>query len=103
MNLQTIRYTVVPEHADKNEALIRAVFAELRQSQPDGLRYAAFRLSDGVSFLHLTHNKHADQPSPLLGVEAFRAFQEGFDERRADGPRRETITAIGSYRVFEAE
>jgi hypothetical protein len=44
LNQQLIRYTTKPEHAAKNEELIRAVYAQLRQDRPEGLRYTAFRL-----------------------------------------------------------
>jgi hypothetical protein len=36
MSEQLIRYTTKPEHAVRNEELIGAVFAELRQTRPDG-------------------------------------------------------------------
>jgi hypothetical protein len=100
MSEQLIRYTTKPEHAVRNEELIGAVFAELRQTRPDGLRYAAFKLADGVTFLHLVQNEHDDKPSGLLAVKAFGEFQEGLAERRADGPTRDSLIPIGSYRVF---
>mgnify|MGYP001218956108 CR=1 FL=1 len=102
MNQQLIRYTTKPEHAAQNEELIRAVYEQLRQDRPEGLRYAAFRLSDGVTFLHLVQNEDNDKPSPLLAVKAFGEFQEGLAERRAEGPSRDELIPIGSYRVFDA-
>jgi hypothetical protein len=102
MNQQLIRYTTRPEHAGRNEELIHAVYAELHQTQPGGLRYATFKLSDGVTFLHLVQNEHGDKPSALLAVKAFGEFQEGLAERRADGPSRDELIPIGSYRVFGA-
>ena len=102
MNQQLIRYTTKPEHAARNEELIRAVYAQLRRDRPDGLRYAAFKLSDGVTFVHLAQNEDSDQPSPLLTVKAFGEFQEGLAERRADGPSRDELIPIGAYRVFDA-
>jgi hypothetical protein len=101
LNRQLIRYTTKPEHAVRNEELIRAVYAELRQNHPDGLRYATFKLSDGVTFVHLVENEDSDQPSPLLTVKAFGEFQKGLAERRADGPARDELIPIGSYRVFD--
>lgn len=102
MNQQLIRYTTKPEHAARNEELIRAVYEELHRTRPDGLRYAAFKLTDGVTFVHLVQNEHGDEPSPLLAVKAFGEFQEGMAERRADGPSRDELIPIGSYRVFTA-
>ena len=102
MNQQLIRYTTKPEHAARNEELIRAVYAQLRQDRPDGLRYATFKLSDGVTFLHFAQNEDSDKLSPLLTVKAFGEFQEGLAERRADAPSRDELIPIGSYRVFGA-
>ena len=102
MNQQLIRYTTAREHAARNEELIRAVYAELHQTRLDGLRYAAFKLSDGVTFVHLVENEDGDKPSPLLTVKAFGEFQQGLAERRADGPSRDELFPIGSYRVFGA-
>jgi hypothetical protein len=48
-----VRYTVKPDQAEANEALVREVYDELDRTRPDGLRYATFRLDDGVSFVHV--------------------------------------------------
>ena len=69
MNQQLIRYRTKPEHAARNEELIRAVYAELHQTRPDGLRYAAFKLSDGVTFLHLGPSR-----DELLPIGSYRVF-----------------------------
>ena len=50
-----VRYTArSPEAADENSRLIQQVFAELAAEDPGSLRYAAFRLADGVSFVHVS-------------------------------------------------
>ena len=51
MSKVMVRYKVKPERAQENERLIRAVYEELAQTTPAGLRYATFKLEDGVSFL----------------------------------------------------
>jgi hypothetical protein len=51
--VKIVRYATTPEAADENARLVRDVYAELAQTQPDGLRYATFRLDDGVTFVHL--------------------------------------------------
>ena len=38
-----VRYKVKPDRVAENEALVRAVYEELRAPQPAGLRYATFR------------------------------------------------------------
>jgi hypothetical protein len=98
MQQDLIRYRTRPEQTGANEELIRAVYDELRKTQPDGLSYATFRLPDQVTFLHLVRTEQA--PSPLLAVRAFGEFQAGIAERCDQLPVREQLTTIGSYRLF---
>ena len=64
MKTTMVRYRTSGAHADANQALVRAVFDDLRASAPQGLRYASYRLADGVTFVHIaTHD--ASQKSPL--------------------------------------
>jgi hypothetical protein len=95
---KVIRYRTKPEHADENERLIREVFAELAQEDPDGLHYATFRLADGVSFVHLAVLD--GEENPLTTSPAFAAFQAGIAERCAEGPVPADATAIGDFRLL---
>ena len=92
---KVIRYTTKPERAEENERLIRNVFAELARQNPEGLRYAAFRLDDGVSFVHVA-TFDGDQ-NPLTATTAFGEFQSGVQDRCAEGPTPADATIIGSY------
>jgi len=98
MQQDLIRYRTRPERADVNEQLIRAVYEELREIEPDGLSYATFLLADQVTFLHLVRTERA--PSPLLAVRAFGVFQAGIADRCDQLPVREQLSTIGSYRMF---
>jgi hypothetical protein len=98
MQLDLIRYRTRPDRSAANEELIRAVYQDLRDTQPDGLSYATFKLADQVTFIHLTQALQA--PSPLLTVKAFGEFQAGVADRCEQLPVREQLTAIGSYRMF---
>ena len=46
-----VRYRVKPDRVEENEELVRSVYEELRRTRPEGLRYATFKLEDGVSFI----------------------------------------------------
>ena len=95
--IKVVRYQTKPESADENEQLIRDVFAELAESQPDGLRYASFRLDDGVSFVHVAvvDGEH----NPLTESAAFGKFQAGIADRCVEGPIAADATTVGSYRL----
>jgi hypothetical protein len=90
-----VRYRVKPDRADENERLVRAVYEELHETKPDGLRYATLRLDDGVSFVHLSESK-ADT-SPLTEVPAFKTFQKEIADRAEEGPVVTSVDVIGSY------
>lgn len=96
MVTKVVRYRTKPESAEENERLVRAVFAELAAQNPQGLRYAAFRLDDGVSFLHVAL-LDSDE-NPLTASAAFGEFQSGIKDRCAEGPTPADATVIGSYR-----
>jgi hypothetical protein len=97
MRRALVRYKVKPEAVAENEELVRAVYDELRQTQPAGMRYATFRLDDGVSFVHISFS---DEVS-LNEFASFRAFQQGIAERCDEPPKVSELREIGSYR-FEA-
>jgi len=94
---KVVRYTTKPEHADENERLIRKVFAELAEHEPDGIRYAAFRLDDGVSFVHVAVVE--GEQNPLASSAAFARFQKAIGERCAEGPVAADAALVGSYRL----
>jgi hypothetical protein len=91
-----VGYTTRPEAADENERLITAVFAQLTEEAPDGLRYLAIRLDDGVSFVHVALLDGDD--NPLLGLPAFGEFASAIAARCVDGPTPANGTLIGDYR-----
>jgi len=93
-----VRYTVKPGQAAANEKLVRAVYDELDQTSPGGLRYATLRLEDGLTFIHLA--VHEDGTNPLLEVSAFRRFTDGIADRCEIPPQAAELAQIGNYRLF---
>jgi hypothetical protein len=96
-----VRYKVKPELAQENERLVRAVYAELEHSAPAGLRYATFKLEDGVSFVHLASIETDDRHNPLREVDAFKRFQANAGERQDEPAVTTELREIGSYRLFD--
>ena len=98
MTTKVIRYRTKPEVADENARLVGAVYAELAKDCPDGLRYAAFRLDDGVTFIHVAMLEGDE--NPLFTSAAFAEFQSGLSDRLVDGPISADATVVGSYRLL---
>jgi hypothetical protein len=95
-----VRYKVKPDRAAENEELVRAVYDELHRTEPAGLRYATFRLGDGVTFVHLASHETEDGSNPLSQVEAFARFQENIGERCDEAPVLTELHEVGSFRFL---
>jgi hypothetical protein len=98
-----VRYAAKPDRAAENETLARAVFAELKAAAPDHLAYALFR--DGVNFVHLLINVHADDSSPLTELPSFKAYAKDV-LARCEAPPEQTrlgLHLLESYGLPSAE
>jgi hypothetical protein len=94
-----VRYKIKPEWVEENEELVRAVYDELHRTEPAGLRYATFKLDDGVSFVHLAVTESENGASPLSKVKAFQEFQKDIESRTDEGPVVTELDQIGSFRL----
>ena len=92
-----VRYRVKPDRVAENEALVEAVYAELAELAHPGIRYATYRLSDGVSFLHVASIDPSHGPNPLPGLGSFQAFTAAIGERCDEPPKGEDAWLVGSY------
>jgi hypothetical protein len=90
-----VRYRTRPEAADENQRLVERVYAQLAAEDPGGLRYATFRLADGVTFVHVSVVE--GDVNPLSRSSAFAEFQRGIAERCVEPPALSEVTLVGSY------
>ncbi len=98
MNRRLIRYKARPDHADENQRLIEAVFQELRETKPDGVRYMVLRMADN-SFAHFVELEGT--VNPLQALELFRKFSSTAGQRALEPPVASEATVIGDYRMLE--
>lgn len=96
-----VRYKLKPDRVSENERLVRAVYAQLAQERPAGLRYATFKLDDGVSFVHIVSHD-GDDDNPLAEYPAFKAFVAEIHDRCEEPPARAGLSEVGSYAFFAA-
>lgn len=96
MKTVMVRYKTLETKAEENAALVRAVFDELRARRPAGLRYASYRLADGVTFLHLA-TVDADGPHPLTSQPAFSTFQAELKARCVEPPVATELEPLDAY------
>lgn len=93
-----VRYKVKPDQVARNEELVRAVYLELRRSEPAGLRYATFRLEDGVTFVHVAQIEAPE--NPLDELETFQEFGRDIRARCDEPPVVTDLHEIGAFRLF---
>ncbi len=101
MSQTLVRYTVKPEQAADNEALVRSVYDELRRTAPAGLHYATFVLDDGVSFVHISSTDTADGRNPLTDLPTFNAYVAQIRERCDEPPIQANLREVGSYNFWD--
>jgi hypothetical protein len=89
-----VRYRVKPGRVEENEELVRAVYEELRRTQPADMRYSTHSLDDGRTFIHL----HEGESAGLTELAAFREFLRSIRERCEEPPVVSELTEVGSYR-----
>lgn len=91
-----VRYRPTKEHADHNQRLVEAVYAELAATRPADFAYSTVRLADGT-FIHTAES--VEGANPLAGLASFAAFLDGIGERcePGHGPDPQSATLIGSY------
>ncbi len=98
MKRTLVRYKAAPDKAQENERLIGKVFEELKTKAPEGVRYLALRLGD--MFVHFAIVDTGDGTNPLVGLDAFRAFQSGIKERCIEPPQPNDAVIVGNYRML---
>ena len=74
MKQVVVQHRIKPDRADENQRLVEKVSEELADRDPGGLRYATFRMADGVSFIHVAVINDPNA-NPLGETAAFAEFQ----------------------------
>jgi hypothetical protein len=94
-----VTYTVKPGREEENAALVRAVFEELSETRPDGLRYAVFYLPDARQFIHLYTDERGS--SGVQELASFQAFVTGAKDRHEQPATLTQPELVGDYRTFD--
>lgn len=100
METTIVRYKVKAGRAEENRDYIKAIFGQLDESKPEGLRYVSFNLEDGLSFVHIAVVETSDGTNPLPDTPAFQDFVSGIKDRCDEPPVASKANIVGSYRLF---
>jgi hypothetical protein len=102
MRIVMVRYRVKPDRVRENERLVEDVYEELGEAQPDGFRYATFKLDDDTSFMHLAVQADGVE-NPLPKLAAFGRFQADIADRCEEQPVVTPLGEVGSFRLLHSE
>jgi quinol monooxygenase YgiN len=100
MSHTIVHYTVNPGREQENAALVRAVFEELAEVRPAGLRYAVFQAADSREFVHLYTDEGA-APGALQQLSSFQAFVTGAADRHEQPATFTEFELIGAFHTFD--
>ena len=99
MSVMMIRAKVKDESVADVEAAVRTMFSAIQRAEPEGVRYASCKASDGSTFVILLEVEDGIE-NPLGTVPEFRQFQQGLKDWISEPPVPEQLTVAGSYRLF---
>ena len=102
MKAVVVQYQVSPSFADTNAANITKVMGDLRAVGSDGIRYQAFRQSDGATFVHFGMYRDDAAVERMTSMPSFQAFQKALKESKpVQPPAAEWLDLVGSsYEIF---
>jgi hypothetical protein len=99
MRLMKVRAKIKTDSVDEIEAAGRKLFSAIDREQLQGIRYASCRLPDGVTYLNLLELEDGIE-NPLPALPEAKEFQEKLKIWLAEPATSESLTIIGSYRLF---
>jgi DNA-directed RNA polymerase subunit F len=74
MKIVRVQYTTTQEYAATNQENIRQVVNELRKLNHPGIKYSAYLLPDGKSFMHFDQFENEEAHRVLETLESFKKF-----------------------------
>ncbi len=70
-----VQYTTKPEFAARNKENITGITNELKGLNHPGIKYAAYLLPDGKTFMHFDHFENEEAHQELMQLQSFLKFQ----------------------------
>jgi quinol monooxygenase YgiN len=74
MKIVRVQYTTTQEYAATNQENIRKITDELRKLNHPGIKYAAYLLPDGKTFMHFDQFENEEAHQFLTELESFKKF-----------------------------
>lgn len=76
MKIVRVQYTATPEFAPVNRKNISQIVNELKSINHPGIKYSAYLLPDGKTFMHLDHFENEEAHEVLQSLQSFKHFRD---------------------------
>lgn len=102
MKIVRVQYTTRPEFAAINQENINGITNELRQLNHPGIRYSAYLLDDGKTFMHFDHFENEEAHQALMALDSFKKFADELHASQLEvEPKLELLSLVAaSYDLF---
>jgi hypothetical protein len=101
MKIVRVQYTTTQEYATINKENITKVVNELREINCPGIRYGAYLLPDGKTFMHFDQFENEDDHQVLMALESFKKFSTELKASKLEvEPKFELLSLVASSEDF---
>jgi hypothetical protein len=101
MKIVRVQYTTTPEYAPANKENIRQIVNELKSINQPGIKYSAYLLQDGKTFMHFDQLENEEAHQFLQSLESFKKFADELSNSKLEvEPKLELLTLIASTEDF---
>jgi hypothetical protein len=101
MKVVRVTYTTTLEFAPVNQANIAGIVKELKELKHPGIKYGAWLLPDGKTFMHFDQLENEEAHGILTSLESFNKFDR---ELWASGlevePHLDLLTPVASTEIY---
>jgi hypothetical protein len=101
MKVVRVQYTTRPEYAATNQQNIAAIVKELKALNHPGIKYTAWLLPDGKTFMHFDQLENEEAHLVLQGLASFHKFAAELEASDLEvEPKLELLTLVASTEAY---
>jgi len=101
MKVVRVMYTVRLEYVATNQANIAGIVEELKQLKHPGIKYGAWLLPDGKTFMHFDQLENEAAHEVLTSLESFKKFATDLEASGMEvEPKLELLTLSASTETY---
>ena len=100
MKIVRVAYTITPEYVAANQRNIAGIVAELKTLNHPGIKYTAWLLPDGTSFMHFDQFENEAAHLVLQELASFKKFASELEAWLITEPKLELLSLVASTEQY---